>query len=187
MPLECVRVLATPTAFRATIGTDDHVVNTWLPDLAADVEHDLRHAHSAIFDELAYIDAGHADMVSNYLDEIEEPLRVIAERGFLLVGIVTSGVRVMPDGEPMASTRCVYVLATDPCLYRVTDDDRRAVVHRLGVECDGAAALTFDAHGPVKAWTPAEALLAFEGVIPWCPTCALAVNAGRPDEGSPDE
>jgi hypothetical protein len=182
MALECVRALATPTAFRATIGTDDHVVSTWLPDLPADVERDLRHAQSAIFDELAYVDAGHTDMVSNYLDEIEEPLRVIAERGFLLVGIVTSGVRVTPDGERMASSRCVYVLAVNPCLYRVANADRRAVVHRLGVECEGAAALTSDTHGAIKAWTPAEALVDFEGAIPWCPTCALAANACPPDE-----
>jgi hypothetical protein len=172
--LECVRVLTTPTAFRATLGTDDHIVNTWLPDLPAEVERDLRHARSAIFDDRAYIDADQPDMVSSYLDGIEEPLRVITGHGYQLAGIVTRGVAVMPEGERIAASRCVYVLATDPCLFRIADAEGPLVVHRLGVECDGAAALTDDAHGAVKAWTPDDALVDFEGAIPWCSTCALS-------------
>jgi hypothetical protein len=173
-----VHLIETPTDFETTIGGDASRI-VYLVRLAPSVEPNVREALSAIFDDLQYISPDERDVVSTYLDSIEEPLRTLRALGIQLAAAQTSGKLVVSGmigrDEPaeMPATITVYLVAPRPCFYRPANDPH---VHLLGIDCDGERTLL--AEGATgRSWPSREAVnQAFEGTVPWCDKCFLHLH-----------
>jgi hypothetical protein len=161
------------------MGFEDYVLQKWISP-PPEIEPEVRGTVDEIFEDLQYIGSDDPGLTSAYLDGIAEPLALLQQFGLQLVGFVTSGKITVPAGTlgseaetTMPWRRTIYVVAPNPCYYRLVDE-KPAKVHILGVDCSGARTVTKLQNGAVPAYGSLDAVEQdYEGVVPWCETCEL--------------
>jgi hypothetical protein len=174
-----IKALRTPTDFEATMGFQDYVLQKWMSP-PPKIEPDVRGTVDQIFADLQYIGSDDPGLSSAYLEGIAEPLQRLQQFGLQLVAAVTSGEMTVPAATlgsaretTIPSRRAIYVVAPDPCYYRVLGESP-AKVHKLGVDCPGMEAVTRLQNGAVVTYGSRKAVEQdYEGVVPWCDTCEL--------------
>ena len=140
-----------------------------------------RQALNTIFDDLECIASDERDLVSAFLNSIEQPLRDLRMLGFAILGIRTTGKMVLQNGGEMDDwNRVYYLIVPREGFFRV-GKDLSATVHRFDPKCEHAIAELVQAakeKTPISVWRPKELLMQqLEGNVPWCFVCCLGEMA----------
>ncbi|HZO97079.1 MAG TPA: hypothetical protein VFB42_06880 [Gaiellaceae bacterium] len=102
------------------------------------------------------------------IDAAAEPLAELRERGLQVVAVTSQGTM---HGVPVRQT--MFVFAGQPLWFRA--DGTNDPVHLLGARCEEGHRAFAGTEIAVRGWSSRDDIeQAFEGSVPWCPTCALA-------------
>lgn len=166
-----IREVRTPTAFGGTI-TLSHAVDQWFTP-PPDLEPEIRRTLAAIFDDLPYISRDEPEMVTVFLDGIEEPLRRLwDELGLGLYALEETLAQPPLEGATGPQMRWPHTrfIVAAPASAALTTT---GVAHLLDGGCE-ALGPAITAGDIARAWPTPEALeQQLEGQVVWCPSCLL--------------
>jgi hypothetical protein len=170
-------LIRTPTDFRLTVGNHDFVQRN-LCKVHPDIEREFRHALDQLFADLPYIDATDLNMVSVFLDDIEEPLEALQELGATLFAIESKGKLKMASGEDVPEwSRVYYLIIPQGAYFAIGQDIPDQVIHRFNPQCNDAIRALLRAaikSEHMSIWPTKEGLQAdYEGNVLWCVNCGL--------------
>jgi hypothetical protein len=181
-----IRVITTADDFARTLDAPMHRVNRWLLPEQDVLEGEVDAAVSEITERRAEIGPhAQADGLEASLVAVEAPLRRLRSLGFQLVAVFTTGTCVVTTGagQPRFAIPAVemvdYLVAPDPCYFRLVRPDLSGDVHRLGAPCTpGHGEIVLGAEDErekqFSIWSAMEILTRdFERSVPWCDTCRV--------------
>lgn len=166
-----VRVIRKPNDLRAVINTQAGPVFL----VHDEFEPELRAAWDEFSQSFSMLDPDRDEpgLTTAPIEAAAEPLARVRDLDVQVVAVTSPGTM-----KGVAVMQTTFVLAPDPVWFRA--DQTSGPVHLLGAPCeDGHRAFT-ETEINVRAW-PSRDLVeqAFEGSVPWCPTCAMAeIEAG---------
>ena len=182
-----IRVITTADDFALTLDAPMHRVNRWLLPEQAALEGEVDAVVSEITERRAEIGRNaEGDALAESLVAVEAPLRRLQTLGFQLVVVFTTGTAVVTTGAGRqrfaipAVEMVDYLVAPDPCYFRLVRPDLSGPVHRLGAPCTtGHGEIVLGAEDErekqFSIWSAMDILARdFERSVPWCETCRVA-------------
>ena len=124
--------IKTPNDLRRFVNCHDYGVQWLLPPVREE-ERPIRRTMAIITDDLPYIDWEEPNLVSSYLDSIDQPLDELEALGYGLFALIRVRWRLFPDGSDMLWRSLVLVVAPTPCIYAEAkvDENGRTPLHIL--------------------------------------------------------
>ena len=189
-----IRVITTPEDFAVTLDAPMHRVNRWLLPEQKVWQAEVDAAIDEIADRRAALerrpgaprepqdDADARTRIDACLAGIEAPLRRLQAMGFQLVVVLTTGTCVVTTAAGRqraipAVEMADFLVAPDPCYFRLARPDLSGLVHRLGAPCaEGHGDIVLDTgdarEKQFSIWSSLDILVQdFERTVPWCATC----------------
>jgi hypothetical protein len=175
-----IRVITTVEDFALTLDAPMHRVNRWLLPEQGVWEAEVDAAVMEISGRRAEVEWSGA--IDACLTRIEAPLRRLQAMGFQLVVVLTTGTCVLTTAAGRqraipAVAMADYLVAPDPCYFRLARPDLSGQVHRLGAPCaPGHGDIVIDTgderEKQFSIWSHVDILTRdFERTVPWCEIC----------------
>jgi hypothetical protein len=189
-----IRVIATVEDFAVTLDASMHRVNRWLLPEQGVWEAEVDAAVNEITTHRAALERppredpdtpeaqDQLSRVGACLAGVAPPLRRLQAMGFQLVAVLTTGTCVVTTAAGrqraiQAVDMADYLVAPDPCYFRLARPDLSGRVHRLGAPCPpGHGDIVLDMgearEKQFSIWSSMEILAEdFERTVPWCDAC----------------
>jgi hypothetical protein len=173
-----IQVVRTPADFEETLGASLCRVNCWLPapeDVAG-----VEPVVNELFGPRGELGEPDGPLPAR-VDEVAHSLARLQEFGLQVVVVLTRAPHVVSArGAPNRLVATVdmadYLVAPDPCFFRLPSAAFSAPIHRLGAACQNGHRLVVGdperEEKTFRVWTTElEVLRDFELAVPWCPTC----------------
>ena len=179
MTVTKLRHIRTPTDLRPAIGSHASTIN-WLLPPDAEVERIIRHAVDAIMTDLQYIGHDDADLISSYLDSIEEPLNELSSVGFSLSYAIGSGPAKWGEVAFDDWRTAYFVVSESPLVFAAMADDQPSLLHLMNC-CNATKEQIVLQKGEGifalrRGFVPPEW---FEVESYWCAECWIAMSLTR--------
>ena len=160
---------------RPFLGGHDHAVSH-LVSFRDEYEPTIRHLVDAIFQDMQYIGADEAELVSSYLDGITEPLQELKRHGVSILGISTRGTMKFDNGSTIPNwIRTYFFIVPTLGYFKVEADGKK--FHHFDTGCRAAMSdLSKAMRKRTGLSTRLDAQLIreeHENNVPWCEHCCL--------------
>jgi hypothetical protein len=186
-----IQVIRTPADLGETLEASICRINRWLLGDPAGTANEVI---DDLFSGREGLDAHEdAEAVASYLDAAARPLHRLPQLGLQLVVVLTRGRYLVSASRRRARITLApvdiadYLVAPDPCYFRLADAEFGAPIHTLGADCLPGHELIVNGTAERNAggksfsiWTErAEVTRDFELAVPWCSTCLEADQAAE--------
>jgi len=169
-------IISTPTDMRTFVGGHDHSVS-YLVSLNAQYEPTVRHLVDEIFQDMQYISSDETELVSSYLDGINEPLQELKRYGVSILGISTRGTITRDDRSTIPNWMRTYFLVVPTSGYFKMDGVNNNL-HHFDPGCHAAMS---ELNESIRKGNGLTVLLdvqtireEYENDVPWCEQCCIS-------------
>ena len=174
-----LRHVRTPTDMRGAIGSHASTIN-WLLPQKPDIEREVRHAVEAITHDLQYIGSDEPELVSSYLDSIEEPLETLASLGFGLSYALRSGPAQWGEAKFDDWQTVIFVVSETPLVFTVIHDGEPSKLHILnGCQATRSNIILQKSEGTLVLGRGLVVPDWFDEEEHWCTDCWQRMDATR--------